>query len=163
MKIVARIHFAAALAMTSLVLSGCGGGGERPPVYPVSGTVAYNGKPVEGAQVSFMGEKASRAATGVTDAEGKFQLSTFGLNDGAIEGTHKISVIKRAADSGGKSPSEEEMLNDPSAMAQMAEQAEQEMNAKSLIPEQYSSAQTTPLSETVTADGENVFVIQLID
>jgi len=39
-----------------------------------SGTVTHNGQPVEGATVVFSPEGEGRAASGLTDASGRFQL-----------------------------------------------------------------------------------------
>ena len=66
------------------LMTGCGEESDRPPVHPVSGTVMYNGEAIAGATVAFWAEGASRAATGVTNSEGEFQLSMFGANDGAV-------------------------------------------------------------------------------
>ena len=107
------------LALTSLV--GCGGVADRPQVYPVSGTVMYKGEPLEGANVSFHNDEAPRAAAGVTDAEGKFQLSMFGANDGSLAGQHVVTVTKyEAGAAASDGPSEEEMMNDPAALAKMS-------------------------------------------
>ena len=74
------------------MMLGCNSGGQR--IAPVSGTVTYNGKPVPGAHVSFVpSDGSSRAAEGLTDANGKFTLGTFSTSDGAVVGTHKIGVI----------------------------------------------------------------------
>src|SRR5690606_27270537 len=78
------------LAVGLLMLVGCGqSGGEK--TYQVTGIVTFQGKPVKEAAVSFIPEKG-RPASGVTDAEGKFELSTFGSMDGAIAGGHKVII-----------------------------------------------------------------------
>lgn len=146
------------------MLSGCGGGVERPQTAPVEGAVMYNGEPIVGATVSFWTDGASRAATGVTNAEGKFQLSMFDVNDGAIPGDHTITVSKvEAGETGG--PSAEDMLNDPLAMAQAAGEqgGTKAKGPKSLVPAKYGDRNSSPLKETVKADGENKFVLQLAD
>ncbi len=161
MQLVRRI----VLLSGCLLACGCGGGVDRPTVYPVSGTVAYNGKPVAGALVSFFGESAAKEASGITDAEGKFQLSTYGLNDGAVPGMHKVTVSKSDPDAAPPAASMEQMLNDPAAMAQMSEAASSDdaKGKKPLIPTKYASPGSTPLTETVSESGDNVFVIQLTD
>jgi len=149
-----------------LVLAGCSGSAGRPDLYPVSGTVLYNGKPVENATVSFLADGAPRAATGVTDAEGKYQLTTFDLNDGAVAGTHKITVTKMeaGATAGGMTKEEEnKLLNDPTALAGQMSQGTENKAPKSLIPEKYASVETSGLSEEVKAGSENTFVLQLSD
>lgn len=70
-------------------LTGCGGSGVR----PVSGVVTYQGKPVEGAQVMFT-PADGRPAQGTTDANGRYQLTTDKIGDGAKVGTHQVTVQK---------------------------------------------------------------------
>ncbi|MFO0883713.1 MAG: hypothetical protein U0894_05920 [Pirellulales bacterium] len=53
-----------------------------------------------------------RPATGETDAEGKFMLSTFGKDDGAVFGKHKITLADKPA--GGPPP----MPGTPEALPQ---------------------------------------------
>ncbi|WP_162006576.1 carboxypeptidase regulatory-like domain-containing protein [Roseimaritima sediminicola] len=78
----------------ALLLSvGCGGGDKNPGVdlEPVKGKVLLDGSPVQGAIVVFHGE---RGASGVTDANGEFILTTFDPGDGAKEGIYKVTVAK---------------------------------------------------------------------
>ncbi len=147
------------LVTSLIVVAGCSGGKkDKPKTVPVSGTVMYKGKPIEGVQVTFMAEGASRAATGITDSEGKFQLSTFGANDGAVVGVHTITVVKPT--SGGAEVSEDDL----EAQAKMYQEMQKKSkNEKSPIPEKYSNPQTSNLKETVTEDGPNEFVLQLTD
>jgi hypothetical protein len=153
-----------------VVISGCGGGTaeDRPAVAPVSGTVMYNGSPVVGATVSFWAEGAPRAASGVTDSAGKFQLSMFEANDGAIPGENKITVTKVV---GATAPAVDPTaaMDDPTSLAN-AVRPEESLNADDdadgptqAIPAIYASETTTPLKETVKADGDNTFVLQLAD
>lgn len=144
-------------------VAGCSGSTDRPATYPVSGTVMYNGNPITGATVAFWGEGASKAATGVTDSEGKFTLSMFEANDGAVAGTHKITVTK--SDPSAPPPADPDaMLNDPSMLtSQMQTQAAQRKAPKDIIPARYKDRSSTTLTETVSADGENVYVLQLVD
>lgn len=157
-------HVAFCVMIATLgTLSGCGGVEDRPATYPVSGTVMYNGKTIAGATVSFWCDGASRAATGVTDAEGKFKLSMFDANDGALAGTHTITVSKIE---GAAAPtvSPEEVMNDPSALASMgANQGKAKSGPKSVVPTKYGDRKMTSLKETVSADAENNFVLQLAD
>jgi hypothetical protein len=134
----------------------------------VSGSVVYNNAPVVGATVTFMSDSAPRQAVGVTDKDGKFQLSTFAANDGAVAGDHKITVAKEDAPAqatgtaGGGPPSEED--RSPAKMVQQYQKAKEERkDTKALVPAKYSSMQSTPLKETVKADGTNLFVLQLSD
>jgi len=83
------------------IFSSCGG---RPAGYktvPVSGILRCQGKPIPGIQVLFSpraengrGESSpGRSAMARTDDEGKFTLSTYGLNDGAVVGKHTVTLL----------------------------------------------------------------------
>lgn len=149
-----------------LVAGGCFGEGvETPDTVPVSGAVMYNGQPVPGATVSFMAEGAPRAATGVTNEAGEFQLSTFGANDGAIPGDHKITVTK--VEQGETAAPPDPSSSDPAALTQSYTEVMQvgggSAGPNNLLPQKYASQTTSPLNETVTLDGPNQFVLQLTD
>lgn len=147
----------------SLVLvCGCGEVADRPKLAPVSGSVKYNGNPVAGATVSFFAEGAPRAASGITDADGKFQLMMFEGTDGAIPGKNKITVTKASAAAAPADPTA--MMADPTKMTGMM-QAEKgkKKSADSELPEIYGSQEKTPLYFDVTADGPNVAELQLKD
>ena len=75
-----------------LLLIGCGASLE--PVYPVSGGITLESKPLAEALVTFHRQGASdtRNLTAVTDAEGRFQLTTHAPNDGAAAGTYLVTV-----------------------------------------------------------------------
>lgn len=154
----------ASLSLLLTAVAGCGDGAERPDRYPVSGTVMYNGATVSGATVSFWADGAARPATGVTDDEGKFQLTMFEPYDGAVAGEHKVTVLK-VEESAAPVGRPEDALDDPSAMTDMMAQQGAGGNSgpKYLVPQKYSDKAATPLKETVTPDGENTFVFQLTD
>lgn len=152
--------------LLAVAVCGCGGGGsDRPKLVPVTGTVVYNGTPVAGATVSFWAEKAPRPAEGVTDSQGKFSLSMFDFNDGAIPGANKITVTKVAAAAANNTANMTEMLNDPAKRAQMMQQTttQKTEEAKPEVPAKYGNRESTPLSETVADPGPNQFVLQLAD
>ena len=87
---VGRIGRGAVLACMVLVLSGCGGSG-NPETHPVSGIVLHNGQPLPNVVVTFYPEKG-RSATGRADNNGRFTLTTFEPDDGALPGQHKVTV-----------------------------------------------------------------------
>ncbi len=75
-----------AAAVAICVLVGCGKG-DGPALAPATGVVTLDGKPLENARVMFHPkEKAARYSYASTDASGRFQMSTFGMNDGALVG-----------------------------------------------------------------------------
>lgn len=82
------------LAICLLVACGCAPAGSAPTA-KVSGVLTRKGNPVPNASVTFT-PSSGRPANGVTDAEGKFTLSTFASDDGAVPGAHRVSVASMA-------------------------------------------------------------------
>lgn len=92
----------AAFIFTGLILVGALAGCSKPKaawetVYPASGVLTFGGKPISGAQVTlFPTDPAvpeSVRPTAVTEADGRFKLSTFAEGDGAPRGSYNVSVI----------------------------------------------------------------------
>lgn len=67
--------------------------GDVLPTVRVSGTLTYKGNPLEYHQVTFAPNDGQRPAAGISDENGKFTLGTNSPGDGAITGTHNVSVI----------------------------------------------------------------------
>lgn len=154
---------------TGIVL-GCSRGPSRPKTYPVSGTVTLNGQPVEGATVVFVPKSVAggpaapasaqaqgpQVATGETDAQGRYQLGTFGKGDGAVPGEYLVKVFKYSKPqvTSGTGAGEDENYQPPD------ENAPPPPPLKSLLPEKYANENTSGLSFTVEPKN-NTFDIQL--
>jgi hypothetical protein len=149
-----RLVMVCALSCVLAVFIGCGGE-SGPDVYPVTGTVSYNGQPVEGAVVGFVGEAATKMATGTTDAQGRFELTTYKPGDGAVAGKHKVTVTKITGGGGGGSGTV--------SMEEAYESTEGPAEAKNELPSKYEGADTSPLEFTVSAGDTNDFKIELTD
>lgn len=150
----------AVLGMSLVILiGGCSGGGDLPPLHPATGTVLYNGEAVEGAAVVFRTKVDDKnyVATGTTDAQGKFELSTSG-EPGAVAGTYTVTVSKKKSEGG-----ESESLS----MEEAAEQAEKgesnEPKVTNELPEKYGDPNQSDLKKEVTAEGPNDFKLELSD
>ena len=89
-------------ALVSVMFVGCGGS-DAPPTAPISGVVMMQGQPVPNVNVTFY-PKSGRPATGRTNAEGRFKLTTLKPGDGAVIGTHKIAVTNDASNDASSSP-----------------------------------------------------------
>ncbi|QDU63804.1 hypothetical protein Pan216_46850 [Planctomycetes bacterium Pan216] len=74
------------------ISAGCSSGKDTPPTSPVSGLITKKGQPVVNANVVFTPE-AGRPASGKTDHEGHFTLTTFAPGDGAVPGNHGVAII----------------------------------------------------------------------
>lgn len=116
----------------------------------VTGIVTYNGQPLLSADVTFLPESGAQAATGRTDAEGRYALGTFAIGDGAVLGKHRITVLAfgpdrplRPGETGSGIPGEL-TRGDP------------------LIPTKYFAPETSGLVREVVA-GKNEFDLQLVD
>ncbi len=158
------------LAVTAAVLLGAAGcsGANFPPTYAVTGVVKYQGKPVEGATVILVpGDAAVRSASGVTDAEGNFSVTTYfdaaHQPGGAMSGRYTVTVVKTAQASNAASPQEAATGGRQGGMPSVAESPgemspQEAMEAfkkngppKSLLPKAYGNPATSDLK--VTIDG----------
>ncbi len=146
------------LLATFTALAGCGGGaGDAPELAPASGTVLYNDKPISGATVTFIIE-GKPLATGLTNAEGKFTITTGG-RPGAPVGSAKVSIAKASAAAVDMSAMK------PEDMAKMAQENRGAMpTPKSEIPLKFGDPVKGGLVATVGTDGaQNVFEFRLVD
>ena len=139
---------------------GCSSG-SIPGTCPVSGTVSYVGKPVEGATISFIGKGSERPATAISNADGKYDLYTLDTH-GALPGTYSVVVSKTEApaDSVNKDAGFDASGKDLSMEQSAANVGKPTPKAKQLLPAKYGSASTTTLSFEVKNAG-NVFDIKL--
>lgn len=91
MKLFARASLAIALVMQA----SCRESKTREPVFPVRGTVLYQGRPAAGARVSFVPVEGGHRLRpqGACGPDGVFELSTYELNDGAPSGSYAVAII----------------------------------------------------------------------
>lgn len=145
-----RVWIAAAAVVSALVL-GCGGEGasKGPKTYPVTGTITQGGKPVEGATVMFLMADGKKSASGLTDRDGRYSLSTAKPGDGALPGQYKVSVVKYEVATASPATSDKEYVP--------PKEGETAPAAKSLLPSKYENPQTSGLTAEVKASGENKF------
>lgn len=129
----------ASIVVVLPMISGCGNG--HPKCVGVRGIVTYQGKPVDGAGVTFM-PKGARPAAGQTDAEGRFVLTTFTAGDGVAEGEHIVCINKSI-------PHPKDIGDSPYR------------RMISVLPACYSTPLQSPLRATVTAKGPNEFHFDL--
>ncbi|NOX54416.1 MAG: carboxypeptidase regulatory-like domain-containing protein [Planctomycetes bacterium] len=158
-----NVVLGALLAIGVCYIVGCSGGPDRPKTYPVTGTVTLDGKPVEGATVVFVPkeEGKGRAATGVTDSDGKYSLGTFASGDGVIPGEYLVKVTKYRPPSSQQPPVEDEEDEESEMRAFLeAQKGTEPTTTETELPVKYSNEQTSGLFFTVEAK-ENTFDIPL--
>jgi hypothetical protein len=121
----------------------------------VNGVVTLNGKPVEGATVTFYiaggVEQEGRPATGRTDGSGAFRLNTMGNEDGALPGEYKVVIAKWVpAIANLKVP---DFPKTPEGRAQREEFLYRAYGdrprEKNVLPPAYGDPKNTPLTATV--------------
>ena len=145
------------LSLTSLLLAasvvGCGGKKSEGSGRPVTGKVTYNGQPVAGATVTFVG--VANSAFGMTDAEGNFKLRTASGENVPL-GDYQVTVTKTDTPP-------------PAAAANPGEYRPPDPNAppppepKDLLPAKYKQGTSSQLTATVTESGQNHFELTLTD
>lgn len=120
------------LLVVLTALAGC----SSSTTVPVTGTVKFaNGEPLTGGLVVFQptGEGA-HPARARTSSDGTFRLGTYGADDGAVPGVHKVAVVPELPRDAG---------DDPKVIARYL----------SVVDRRYQSVQKTPLEFTVKDDG----------
>lgn len=119
------------------MLAGCSGGDPIPDLAEVTGTVTWNGEPLDGALISFTPKQSDKqgrgkSSSGTTDAQGKFTLMYKEDLPGAIIGEHSVFITKNEGEEAGPG----------------------------IIPTKYNFDST--LTANVKADGPNDFTFDLV-
>ena len=112
---------------------------------PVTGTVHYNGRPLEFGSVTFQ-PRSGQPARGVIQKDGSFSLSTYRPGDGAVVGEHQVRITGY------------ESQRDPAASGP----GERSLG-KLLIPMKYTLFDQSGLAAEVREDRTEPFVFELSD
>jgi hypothetical protein len=120
-----------------VVFAGCSPSGS---FSRVSGKVTFNGEPIEGARVTFVGTTETREGGReeyytTTDSSGKYAISGVRKSPGIPPGVYKVVVTKLTLKGGAK-------LSDGLDLTQL----EMSGLGTNALPKEYGSAQTTKLS-----------------
>lgn len=137
----------AAILSCAALLAGCGVASDAPQIAPVRGTVTVDGEPRGGLTVTFYPEVGGRPASGKTEDDGTFVLTTLNTGDGAPVGTSQVAVT--GSGGGNFVVSEIEgppMPGMPGYDAYMQAQRDQ-------IDPKYGNAESSGLLYTVPAEG----------
>lgn len=164
MRIGALVFLPAAFCFAA----GCGGSDvpDFPKTAAVTGTVTQGGKPVDGATVTFIPKGGAAApsgeggggpypASGTTGPDGTYTLSTFfspaATEEGAVPGQYAVTVTKAPP----------AIANAPADHAAGHAESAAPKGPTNLLPKQYASADSTPLSATVAESKENVIPLEI--
>lgn len=139
-----RSHSQVLLGVFCLIASGCGG----LTLGQVSGQVKSNGKIVTQGTIMFHPEKGP-TAVGTIQPDGTYTLSTLKPNDGALVGSHRVTIHATKVDPG--------RLETPKSFEEELRQGQVKNSGKVLVagqvhwivPEIHSLAETTKLTAQV--------------
>jgi len=155
------------VGLTVLAFLGCGPQQSTLDTVPVSGTVTLDGTPVEGAKVVFAPTSGGgSAASGVTDASGRYKLTTLNPGDGALAGSYAV-MISKTEQTGGDAASaavkpgmsDEEATK--AAMEAHVAGGEAEPEFTDLLPAKYKDPAASGLTADVAKGGETEFNFEL--
>ncbi|QDV70147.1 hypothetical protein Poly24_38660 [Rosistilla carotiformis] len=125
-------------SMLVLLAAGCDGGPPLADVYPASGRVLLDGKPVEGVSVSLLPEAgvSGRGGFALTDANGAFTVTSVEGQDGVQPGKYKVLFQKLAQPDGSPIP--------PGASAA-------DVGAENILPPAYNSPEMCTMFADIQA------------
>lgn len=146
----------------SLVGTGCGKKGLEGLV-PVEGVVTLNGETVEGATVMFAPKtydpsRPKGSAQAVTDASGKFVMSTLQPDDGVFPGDYYVTVTKERIE-GGLSLEEVKRQHENPELRDDASEPEQTLIRE--LPDKYADINSSGLDQTIPAEGNKKLELAL--
>jgi len=111
-----RTSIAIVFTAFSLMITGCGGGGDQPDLGTVSGTVTIDGQPAGNVLVTFTPAAGGRQSTGQTKDDGSYKLVYTTDSMGAIVGEHNVTI---------------------SGMVVLDDESSDTMNSESSVPKEY--------------------------
>lgn len=132
-----------------MAVVGCNKG---PELTPVTGTVEFDGKPVESGTISFYPASGGRPAVGKLGPGGHYQLSTLQEGDGALLGEHKVTIDSRKVIDG---------LPEPKSLQEEIEQANNNERRPSpkvvwIVPKKYRAQATSGLTASVNQGSNEI-------
>ena len=134
--------------LTIALIQGCGRSDphpDRPKVAAVKGSVTYKGKPLANANITFFPDGPGESGSGVTESDGSYFLSTYTRKDGAVIGSHVVTVSVPVPSDGPYVPGFDHLQK------------------KSVIPQSYLDPKTSKLSVEVKEQAVNRIDLELVD
>jgi hypothetical protein len=154
MRVYARRPAVAGLVAAGLLLvAGCGeddGIGQR---YRVTGTVTYNGKPLEQGTINFQTKTPeARGASGDIQG-GAYSLTTRTSGDGALPGKYRVSIVAKDVDLSDVEATSKKFRG---AMPSKKDLGKAFQKSKRLIPAKYESPGTSGLEAEVKEQSNTI-------
>lgn len=150
--------------MLTVFLSGCGSSDGFAPPIPVTGKVTLAGKAVDGATVTFLSKSGLRSASGNTDKDGNFKLTSVNTDDGASPGEYVVTIGKQEAKGGGSASvdiSSGDFGADYGARMGAAGSGNIGKVMKEVLPAKFANAAESGLVRSVVKGDQNNFTFDL--
>ncbi|MDR1290839.1 MAG: hypothetical protein LBK06_06530 [Planctomycetaceae bacterium] len=143
-----------ALVLVFVCLIGCTKSDPRKAgLVPASGTITYNGLPLDNATIVFVPKDSSKQGAGaLSGIDGKFALTTISDNDGAFPAEYSVYILK-----------EESIHISDEELAELSRQGQTPPTPKSLIPIQYTNPAEPIINLTIPPTGNKNLLIELKD
>ena len=144
------------LTAVAVAMVGCGTEKNLEGTMAAGGVVTKAGAPLAGATVTFNPVSAdTRAASAVTDDQGKFELTTLKGGDGAMAGDYKVTIVK--TETVGKTYTPEEA----NAYYMQHQTQPPAPEVKNSLDKKYSQPDTSGLTATVKEGEKNSFTFEV--
>jgi hypothetical protein len=92
-NVIESVFRGACVTAVVCLVAGCN---VRPETYPVQGKVVWKGggeaKELAGYGILLESEDGKTSASGEIQSDGTFTIGTFGQDDGALEGKHRVAI-----------------------------------------------------------------------
>lgn len=149
------------IAFLMVAVCGCSGGSDQKPVYEVSGTVTFGGGPIAKATVMFSPQEKQPVATGITDNDGKFRLTTYDSFDGAAAGKYDVLISKVAVPQSSGQPDHDPTGKNTASSAPVHNAGEMATEDGGATLDPKYAQPGNGLTAEVKASGQNVFEFKL--
>jgi hypothetical protein len=155
-------YLACLVSAICLGVLGCGGSVGGPKPVKVKGTVTLDGQPLPDATVTFLptNKDEGKQATGMTNSQGSFELTTYSTADGAIPGEYSVVVdykesVDLSGEGGGQPDLKKMFLKFEKNIAE-----KKKSKPKIVVPKKYSNTSKPYFKQRVPADGPVNLVLE---
>jgi hypothetical protein len=148
-----RSVIAGLVAAVLLFVSGCGdddGLGQR---YRVTGTVTFNGKPLEQGRINFQATTPEGRSAAGDIQEGVYRLTTQTPGDGALPGKYRVSISAKEVD---LSKVEARSKKQGGTLPSKKDLGKAFQTARRLVPAKYESPGTSGLEADVKEQSNTI-------
>lgn len=143
-----------------LAVAGCSddGLGKR---YQVTGKVTYKGKPVAKGAINFVASTPEGRGAGGEIVDGAYTMATQDPGDGVLPGTYGVTITSldvdmAAAEAATKKMAEKNKMQMQPGMIDQAALGRAAKNAKSNVPQKYSTVETSGLKAEVKEQSNSI-------